>query len=358
MCDQKRHLRRYCDPKSLSPELHILYHNEGDGTFREVTSEIGIQRPDGRGQGVVAADVNGDGHTDIYVANDMSPNFLYINDGKGGFQDKTISSGAAVNADGQPEASMGVDAGDVFGNGRYALFVTNFEHEHNTLYENLGNDLFQDASLPRGIAFGSLAYVGWGTALEDLDNDGSLDIFVANGHVDDNLAEFGRDSPHEQPAAIWRNLGNGSFRVVHEVAGQYFRTWHSSRGVAFGDLDNDGDIDLAICHKDDRPSVLRNDSRQREASRSNGWIQLRLTGTCQNRDAVGTAVEVHIGDQVLYRQVRGGKSYASAHDLRLTIGTGSAVKIDRLIVRWPGGKVSEPQSPELRTSITLREPVP
>jgi len=354
--DARKQIRQYCSPKTLNPELHILYHNDGDGSFRDVTGELGIQRADGRGQGVVAADVNGDQHTDLYVANDMSPNFLFINDGHGGFLDKTMESGAQYNNEGIPEASMGVDAGDVFGTGRCALFVTNFENEHNTLYEAVGPDLFQDVSATSGVAAGSLPYVGWGTALEDLDGDGWLDIFVANGHVDDNLAELGRNVPHEAPAVIWRNRGRGRFQVIHDGAGEYFATAHVSRGVAFGDLDNDGDVDLAICHKDARPTVLRNDSRDREVSRDNGWIQLRLLGTRQNRDAVGTAVEVHLGRQVLHRQVRGGKSYASAHDLRLTIGAGIAEKIDRLVVRWPGGRRTEVAGPTLCSSLTIREP--
>jgi hypothetical protein len=246
---------------------------------------------------------------------------------------------------------MGVDAGDVFGTGKCALFVTNFENEHNTLYENLGDDLFQDVSATSGVSTGSLPYVKWGTALEDLDNDGWLDIFVACGHVDDNIS-----SPYEEPTVIWRNQGKGKFRVVREEAGEYFETAHVSRGVAFGDLDNDGDVDIAVCHKDARPTVLRNDSRDGVASRNNGWIQLSLVGTRQTRDAVGTSVEVHLPDRVLHRQIRGGKSYASAHDLRLTIGTGNADKISRIVVRWPGGRRTEVAEPKTNTSITIREP--
>ena len=354
--DERRKLRLYCSPDSLTPELHALYRNEGAGRFREVTSELGIQRSDGRGQGVVAADLNGDGHIDLYVANDLNPNFVFMNDGRGGLIDKSMSSGAALNAEGVAEAGMGVDVGDVSGSGRSSIFVTNFEGQHNTLYEYLGNDLFLDVSNAKGVAADSLPYVAWGTALEDLDNDGWLDIFVANGHVDNNLIEYGRGSSYEEPSQLWRNLGKGVFQIIRDGAGVYFTTKHVSRGVAFGDLDNDGDIDLVISHKDSRPTVLRNDSREREASRDNGWIQLRLLGTRQNRDAVGTAVEVHLGGQVLHRQIRGGKSYASAHDLRLTIGTGQAQKIDRLVVRWPGGRRMEVPAPELCTSITIREP--
>ncbi len=355
--DKARGIRMYCSPQSVPPESHVLFHNTGVGVFEDVTGSMGIDRTDGRGQGVVAADLNADGHCDLYVANDLGPNFLFINDGQGRLLDQTDTSGAAYNEIGRAEASMGVDAGDVRGDGRVSLFVTNFEDEHNTLYDSLGSGLFQDVSSMSGVAAGSIPYVGWGAALEDLDNDGWLDIFVANGHVDDNLHDFGRSSPHEQPAVIWRNRGRGAFDVVREGAGEYFLTRHSSRGVAFGDLDNDGDIDLAISHKDARPTVLRNDSCQREASKDNGWIQLRLVGICQNRDAIGTAVEVHLDDQRLHRQIRGGKSYASAHDYRLTVGTGKAQKIDRLVVRWPGGKTTGAVPPKLRSTVTVREPI-
>jgi hypothetical protein len=235
--------------------------------------------------------------------------------------------------------------------------VTNFENEHNTLYENLGNDQFQDVSLRSGVAAGSLPYVGWGTALEDLDNDGWLDIFVANGHVDNNLVEFGRDSPYEQPAVLWRNQGMGVFEVIRTGGGPYFGTSHVSRGVAFGDLDNDGYIDMVISHKDERPTVLKNESRTREASHDNGWIRLALQGTAQNRDAIGASVQVRTNERILYRQIRGGKSYASAHDLRLTIGIGKAERVERVVVHWPGGRTTELTDVARCQSGTIREPV-
>lgn len=354
-----RMIRVYCSPKILTPEVHALFRSRGDGSFSDVAAELGIARHDGRGQGVVACDVNNDGHMDLYVANDLCPNFLFVNNGTGGFEDCTLVSCAGYNEDGNVEAGMGVDAGDVNGDGLPELYVTNFFLEHNTLYQNLGRNLFQDVSNSSGVAAASIYRVGWGTALEDLDGDGWPDIFVANGHVDDNLKEaFGRDEPYAQMPGLWRNLGRGVFEHVEGDAGPYFSAPHVGRGAAFGDLDNDGDIDIVVTHRDDRPAILSNESTVPNQP-AHSWIQLKLIGTRSNRDAIGTRVELQTAaaKTTISRQIRGGKSYLSAHDLRLTIGLGDAAQVDRLSIYWPSHTVTVMESVELNRAYTIREPV-
>jgi hypothetical protein len=353
----------YCSPKLLDPETHGLYHSLGDGRFEDVAAMLGIARtgrianlPGGRGQGVVAADVNNDGHIDIYVANDLNANFLFINTGGGVFEDHTESSCAALNGEGREEAGMGVDACDVDGDGLAEIFVTNFYQEHNTLYQNLGKNLFHDVSHWSGVAAGSIHFVGWGTALEDFDEDGWPDIFVVNGHVDDNLAKIGRDEPYAQKPGLWRNVGKGRFEKMLAGAGDYFDTLHVARGAAFGDLDNDGAVDVAVSYKDEPATVLRNDSRSVSENSEHAWIQFQLIGTRSNRDAIGAAVECHAGSTVIRRQIKGGRSYLSAHDLRLSIGLGPIDQIDRVVIRWPSGKTQELQNPSLRQLHILREP--
>jgi enediyne biosynthesis protein E4 len=347
-------VRIYCRPKILQPQVHRLYRSRGDGTFVDVATELGIARTDGRGQGVVACDVNNDGHIDIYVANDQSPNFLFINRGGGRMEDRTDVSGAAYDAHGETLSGMGVDAADVDGDGLPDLFVTNFILEHNSLYRNLGNDLYQDVSFWSGVADGSMNTVGWGTALEDLDSDGWLDIFVANGHVDDNLHKLGKNEPYAQPASLWRNLGKGQFQSI--TAAPFLQTNHVSRGVAFGDLDNDGAVDIVITHKDERPTILHNESRSRAAT-ANAWIQITAVGTRSNRDAIGTRVELLLQDgRRITRHIRGGKSYLSAHDLRLTVGLGGADRVDRMTLYWPSGQSSVMERLDVNRSYLIREP--
>jgi hypothetical protein len=349
----------YCSPTLFTPETHGLFRSQGDGTFLDVAAELGIARRDGRGQGVVACDVNNDGHVDLYVANDLSPKFLFINSGAGGFRDMTEASWAAYNSDGKVEASMGVDAADVDGDGFPDLFVTNYYLEHNTLFRNLGKDkkiLFQDFSHAAGVAAGSLLALGWGTAFEDLDGDGWLDIFVVNGHVDDNMPQLGRDEPYAQPARIWRNVAKGRFEMFGVEAGTYLGTEHVSRGAAFGDLDNDGQVDVVISHKDEHATVLRNDSREQIRS-GNSWIQFTLVGTRSNRDVIGARVQIDMGERRLTRHTRGGRSYLSAHDPRLTIGLGKAERIDRVTVYWPTGQVTSLEDVNSNRSYTLREPI-
>jgi hypothetical protein len=328
-------VRIYCSPRSIRPVTHILYRNNGDGTFTDVTTAAGVGRGDGRGFGVVTADLDGDGRIDIFVANDNSPNFLFRNRGDGTFDDATETCGAGFDGHGLTPAGMGVDAEDVDGDGLPELFVTNFEGEPNSLFANLGCGTFRDASPTSGMCHDSMAPVGWGCVLADFDSDGWPDCFVTNGHVDDNFHLLGRDVDYAQPALLHRNDQGARFVLATRLAGPYFDTKHVGRGLAYGDIDNDGDVDLVINQRGDRPALLRNDTQT-----SNRWIRLVLVGTASNRDAVGARVEVQVGGRTIVRQRKGGTSLESAHDPRLLIGVGPAEVITSLEIRWPSGAVT------------------
>jgi hypothetical protein len=326
--------RRYCSPKMIRTAKHILFRNNGDCTFTDVTDAAGLGRADGHGFGVMAADLNGDGRVDLYVANDQNPNFLFLNRGDGTFEDATETSGAAFDVKGLAQAGMGVDAEDVDGDGRPELFVTNFEGEHNTLYQNIGKGQFQDLTPFYGLVADSLPWLGWGCALADFDNDGWPDCFVTNGHVDDNKPNH----PYAEPPLLYRSIAVGDarwFRLATRDVGPYFDAMHVGRGAAFGDLDDDGDIDIVVNHKDGPPAVLRNDTQS-----DNHWIRLRLVCTRSNRDAIGTQVEVEAGGRTIYRQVKSGVSIFSSNDPRPLIGVGAAAEVTRLTIRWPSGVVS------------------
>jgi hypothetical protein len=328
-------VRTYCSPKSIRPTRHILYRNNGDLTFTDVTEAAGVGRSDGRGFGVVAADLDSDGRVDLYVANDMCPNFVFLNRG-GIFLDATDSSGAGYDYHGQTHAGMGVDAEDVNGDALPDLFVTNFEREPNSLFVNLGHGMFEDRTPTGGMIADSIPWVGWGCVLADFDNDGWPDCFVTNGHVDDNLHRLGHTTPYAQPPLLHRNLQGRRFQLSTRDVGSYFDSNHVGRGVAFGDLDDDGDIDLVVNHKDGSPALLRNDTKT-----ENHWLRLILVGTRSNRDAVGARVEVALPERTLFRQRKGGMSLESAHDPRLLIGLGKETVAQRITVRWPSGEVSE-----------------
>jgi len=348
--DPKRRVRIYCTPYSLTPVRHYLFRNRGDGTFEDTTGRSGVLRRDGRGLGVVAADLNGDGRTDLYVANDGCPNFLFLNQGGGTFTDASESSGAATNEAGEVQGSMGVDAEDVNGDGRPELLVTNFRGQYTTLYRNHHGSNFQDVSGPAGITSDSAPYVGWGCALADLDNDGLPDILTVNGEVDDNLKEFGLDVPFAQPALVWRNQGEGRFRRVGD-AGPFFAATHVARGAAFLDLDDDGRLDAAVSLFDGRTAVLRNESPARP------WVRLELLGRVSNRSAIGAAVAVYAGGRVFHRLVKGGGSFLAGNDPRVLVGLGAADRVDRVEVRWPGGSRSTLTGPAVGRTHQVREPL-
>jgi hypothetical protein len=350
--DRAKHVRLFCSPLTIRTTRHFLYRNNGDRTFTEASSEAGITRADGHGFGVVTTDLNGDGKVDIYVANDMNPNFLYLNKGDGTFEDVTEISGAGLDGRGQAQAGMGVDAEDIDGDGLPELFVTNFQNEYNTLYSNLGGGTFLDATAFLGLAADSLPWVGWGCALGDFDNDGWPDCFVANGHVDDNRREIGQPIDQPEPPLLHRNVplnrprtdaasgGTGAgpgrfFRLATRDVGAYFASKHVARGAGFGDLDDDGDLDIVVSHLDGRPAVLRNDTPG-----ENRWVRLRLVGTRSNRDAIGAGVVLETAERTIHRQRKGGCSLQSSHDPRLLIGLGPAREVVRLTVRWPSGAVT------------------
>ncbi len=322
-------IRTYCDPGYFEGAPDLLYRNNGDGAFTDVSFEMGVADASGKGLGVVSLDYDGDGDTDLYVANDTTPNFLYRNAGAR-FEDVGLEAGVAFNADGQTQAGMGVDVGDIDGNGRPDIFVTNFSYETNALYQNETGGFFMEVSVPRGIAGASLLPLGFGAHFFDYDNDGDLDLFVANGHIFPNVTAFSAAESYPQADQVLRNAG-GRFEVVNagvEAPGV-------SRGSAIGDLDEDGDLDLVVLHSGQRARVFRN-----RGGNKGHWVVVKLVGgTRSNRDGIGAVVHMTAGGKTQSREVRSQSSYLSASDLRLHFGLGHANRVERLEVHWPSGRV-------------------
>jgi enediyne biosynthesis protein E4 len=323
----------FCGPTRLPGEPDVLYRNNGDGTFTDVTARAGIVDPGYYGFGVVFTDLTGDGWPDIYVANDSVPNLLFRNRGNGTFVEEGLLAGVAVSGDGRAQAGMGVDVGDVNGDLLPDLVVTNFSHDHNTLYENGPGGVFTDASYASGLAATAGPYLGWGVGLVDLDNDGRLDVFIANGHVYPEVERGGLGTRYLQRKQVFMNTGKRLRHATADVGGGVLLE-RSSRGAAFGDYDNDGDRDILVVNMNDRPTLLRNDTPSGHHS-----ITLRLVGTKSNRDGIGARVTVQASGRQQRTEVRGDGSYMSHSDVRVHVGLGTARRADRVEIRWPSGLV-------------------
>ena len=325
--------RDYCGPLSYQPEADRLYRNLGDGSFEDVSSRAGIGGQAGSTLGVISADFDADGLLDVYVANDQLPNYLWQNQGDFSFEDTALLAGAAVNAVGQPEASMGVVAGDIDANGTEDLFMAHLARETNTLYLNQGDAFFEDATKGAGLDMGSYPFTGFGTALLDFDSDGWLDLFVANGEVKrigEQLAA-GEVLPLRQRNQLFRNHGSGSFEEVPPVEGGFLSTSQVSRGTASGDLDNDGDPDLLVINNAGSSALGMN-----EGSPAGGWLGADLR--TRERAALGTNVAVRFADGTSrWRRVRTDGSYASSNDARVLFGLGQRARVDAVRVNWLGG---------------------
>jgi hypothetical protein len=340
----------FCGPIGLTGEADVLYRNNGNGTFTDVTSAAGIKDPNYYGFGVLFNDFDNDGWPDIYVANDSQPNLLFRNKRNGTFEEVGLISGSALSESGRAQSGMGVTVGDYDGNGYLDIFVTNFAADTNTLYRNLGNMLFVDSTVAAGLGEISLPYLGWGTSLADLNNDGLLDIFVANGHVYPQVDRLNVGQRYLQRKELYRNLGNGKFQEVAREASADFLVGKSSRGSAVGDYDNDGDLDILAVNLNDRPSLYRNDGGNR-----NHWIGFRLQGTRSNRDAIGARVEIETGGRKQISEVRSGGNYISHDDMRIHFGLGEASRVDRVRIRWPNGNMEELGGFEADRFVTIRE---
>ncbi len=330
----RRNLRAYCHPDVYNAVADRLYRNLGNASFIEVGAGAGIaDTVDGKGLGVVFGDHDDDGDVDLYVANDSTRNFLYTNDGSGVFAEDGLLAGVAFSADGQAEAGMGTDWGDFDGDQRLDVVVTNLDLETNSLYRNLGDGVFTDVTFARGLGEPSLRYVGFGTNWDDFDNDADLDLFVANGHIIDNIAEFRDSITHAQPNHLYINNGDGEFTERSRSAGDGLEIVKVSRGSATGDFDNDGDLDVIVTNNDQAADYLRNDG----GHEAGNWIQLRLVGRQANRTGAGARVVISESTQrPLLRELRIGSSYCSSGPATMHIGLGAATTVT-LSVRWPGG---------------------
>jgi hypothetical protein len=329
--------KAYCTPEAYRGETCWLFHNKGDGTFEDVTATSGIFDSSSKALGVTLIDYDEDGWPDLFVANDTQPNKLYRNLRNGRFVDVGLQSGVALSQDGKARAGMGVDAADFDNSGRTGLAVTNFEGERVGLYRAIERGgVFQDVATPSGVGAPSRNRLGFGCVFADLTLDGSLDLIVANGHIDDTVRNIAGHVGQAQPPLLFLNQGNGSFRDVTTAAGADFAQARVGRGLAYGDFDGDGDVDLLMTTNNGPAVLFRNDNVT-----GNRSLRLRLQGTQSNRDAIGAVVRIFHGGTTQMRTVKSGASYLSQSELPVTFGVGRRDRVDRVVINWPNGRIEE-----------------
>jgi enediyne biosynthesis protein E4 len=340
-----------CGPKGLPTDTNLLYRNTGNGKFADVSKESGVAAVTGRySMTALTVDMNGDDWPDIYVASDSTAAILYRNNRDGTFTDIAVESGTAYSENGSPQAGMGLSVGDYNNDGLLDLVKTHFADDIPALYRNLGKGLFEDVATTTGLNTQN-RHVEWGAGLEDFDNDGFTDLMYVTGNVYPEIERSLEHYPHRGPRIVFRNRDGARFDDVSSASGSGARTAHSSRGAAFGDVDNDGDVDVLIMNMNEPPSLLRNDYRG-----GNGWIQIALESQKSNRSAIGATVIVTTTGSRQARAVLSQSSYYSHDDLRLHFGLGTASRVDEIEVRWPGGQVQRLKNVEGRRVVKITEP--
>jgi hypothetical protein len=343
--------RYYCIPRFFKPSANFLYHNNGDGTFTEVRAGTDIAKALGKGLGVVATDINNDGLMDLFVANDTVQNFLFVNRGKGNFEEMALPAEVAFSAAGQPRSGMGVDAADVFGSGYQDLFVANVDQEMFSLYRNQKNETFRDAAHTNEIAQATRLLSGWGLKFFDYDNDGAIDLILANGHPDDMIENYSQAVKYREPLLLFHQE-SGKLHNVSADGGPAFAKSYSARGLAVGDFNNDGLLDVLVAINGGAPVLLKNRS-----GLANNWLGLKLEGVHCNRDAVGAKIRWSAAGVVRSRLKNSGGSYLSSHDPREVLGIGTAAKIDWVEITWPkpSGKGQRIENPPLNRYLAIKE---
>jgi hypothetical protein len=340
-----------CGPRGLKGAGDTLYRNNGDGTFTGVSVQARLEDPQRfYGLGVAWGDFDNDGRPDLFVANDTTPNLLYHNNGDGTFVELAAAAGVAYSEDGREQAGMGVEFEDLNNDGWLDIFVTNFSDDSNTLYLNQQNGMFEDATIASGIAVDSIRDLSWGSGFYDFNNDGFKDVYVANGHIYPQVDRYGLKISYRQQNTLYLNLGSPKLWNVSNEAGPGLKIVQSSRGAVFADFNNDGNIDIAVAELDEPPSLLMN-----QGVAGQHWIQLKLTGTSSNRDAVGAKISVTCGGRTQTRELKAGDSFASSNDPRVHFGLGKETRIDELTIRWPSGKVTALNDVKANQILSIRE---
>ena len=346
--DPERGVRVYCHPLNYKGLPSVLYRNDGDGRFTDVSADAGIAKYIGNGLGVAVGDYDDDGWPDIFVANDKVPNVLFHSDGKGRFTDVGLAAGVSVARDGKPRAGMGTEFADYNGDGRLDLVVTNHEFETHSLFRNDGRGLFTDATVESGIGPPTLPYVGFGVVFADVDNDAQLDLAIVNGHVIDNTAMFRAGSTHAQRKLLLRNTNGRRFLDVGRQSGPGFAQDGVGRTLIAADIDNDGDLDLLVTNNGGAPDLLRNDG-------GNRLNAIEVRALSRGRDALGARITLTAGSRTLMREVKSGSSYLGQNDLRAHFGLGASTSVDRMEVRWPDGRMERIDNPPVNQIITVEE---